>query len=56
MTDIVHYKNPMWCLGKLANLLFIKGKLKSIFDYRFSKVEELFGKWPGGQELTVEIH
>jgi len=45
MTDIVHYKNPMWVLGKLANALFVRQKLKGIFDYRFQKVEEMFGKW-----------
>ena len=46
MTDIVHYKNPFWILGDLANALFVKKRLKGIFDYRFKKVEELFGKWP----------
>lgn len=45
MTDIVHYKNPMWFLGRLANALFVKKQLQGIFDYRFKKVEELFGKW-----------
>jgi ligand-binding SRPBCC domain-containing protein len=45
MTDIVHYKNPLGILGRMANTLFVKKKLKGIFDYRFSKVEELFGKW-----------
>lgn len=47
MTDIVHYKNPLGILGRLANILFVKKKIKGVFDYRFSKVEELFGKWPG---------
>ncbi len=45
MTDIVYYKNPLWFLGNIANALFIKNKLKDIFDYRYKKVEELFGKW-----------
>jgi len=56
MTDIVHYKNPLGFLGRIANTIFVRKKLQSIFDYRFSKVEELFGAWPGGQELKVEIH
>jgi ligand-binding SRPBCC domain-containing protein len=56
MTDIVHYKNPMWVLGKLANALFVRQKLKGIFDYRFQKVEEMFGKWPGGQDGVVTLH
>jgi len=45
MTDIVHYKNPLWFFGKLANNLFVQKKLESIFDYRFKKVEKIFGKW-----------
>jgi ligand-binding SRPBCC domain-containing protein len=45
MTDIVHYKNPMWLFGRIANTLFVQKKLKGIFDYRFKKVEELFGVW-----------
>lgn len=47
MTDIVHYKNPLGILGRLANRFFVKRKLEHIFDYRFRKVEELFGKWKG---------
>ena len=45
MTDIVHYKNPFWIFGDLANSLFVKKQLKEIFDYRVDKVQELFGKW-----------
>ena len=43
MTDIVHYKLPLWFLGDIANSLFVKKQLQGIFDYRFKKVEELFG-------------
>jgi ligand-binding SRPBCC domain-containing protein len=43
MTDIVHYKLPLWFLGDAANSLFVKKQLKKIFAYRFRKVEELFG-------------
>ncbi|MBL7709238.1 MAG: SRPBCC family protein [Chitinophagaceae bacterium] len=45
MTDIIHYKNPLWFLGDIANALFIKKQLRDIFDFRYKKVEELFGKW-----------
>ncbi|MEP6700194.1 MAG: SRPBCC family protein [Bacteroidota bacterium] len=45
MTDIIHYKNPFWIFGRIANTLFVEKQLKGIFDYRFNKVEELFGKW-----------
>jgi ligand-binding SRPBCC domain-containing protein len=44
MTDIVHYKLPLGFVGKMGNALFVKKQLKEIFDYRFQKVEELFGK------------
>jgi ligand-binding SRPBCC domain-containing protein len=45
MTDIVQYKNPFWLLGNLANMLFVKKQLAGIFDFRFKKTEEVFGKW-----------
>jgi ligand-binding SRPBCC domain-containing protein len=44
MTDIVHYKAPLGFLGKIANALVIRKKLKTIFDYRYNKLEEIFGK------------
>ena len=55
MMDIVQYKNPLWLLGELANGLFIKIKLQTVFEFRFRKMEEIFGKWPGGQEMMIEI-
>jgi ligand-binding SRPBCC domain-containing protein len=45
MTDIVHYRIPLGPLGALANTLFVRGKLKKIFDFRYGAVESLFGKW-----------
>lgn len=45
MTDIVHYKNPLGFIGRLANNLFVAKKLTGIFDYRTRAVEERFGKW-----------
>lgn len=44
MTDIVHYKLPLWFLGDVAHALFVKKQLHHIFNYRFKKVEEIFGK------------
>lgn len=43
MTDIVHYKLPFWFLGDIAQALFVKKQLQHIFDYRYKKVEQLFG-------------
>ncbi len=45
MTDLIHYKNPLGPLGVMANSLFIKGQLEGIFEFRFKRTEELFGKW-----------
>ena len=53
MTDIVHYRNRLGFLGNWANSLFVKRQLKQIFEFRFKKVEELFGKWKGTQLNTV---
>ena len=53
MTDIIHYKNHIWLLGILVNSLFIKKKLRKIFEFRFKKVEVLFGQWPGGQDASI---
>jgi ligand-binding SRPBCC domain-containing protein len=44
MTDIIHYKLPLWFLGDIANSLFVKKQINQIFDHRFKKVEDLFGK------------
>ena len=45
MTDIVHYKLPMWFLGDIANSIMVRSQLKNIFSYRVKAVEKLFGKW-----------
>lgn len=42
MTDIVHYKLPLWFIGDAAHALFVRKKLQSIFNYRYNKIEELF--------------
>jgi ligand-binding SRPBCC domain-containing protein len=52
MTDIVHYKLPLWFFGEIANTFFIRNQLLQIFSYRFKKTEEHFGKWPG-QENSI---
>jgi len=45
MTDIVHYKLPLWILGDIGNAILVKAQLKTIFDYRFKAVELRFGKF-----------
>jgi ligand-binding SRPBCC domain-containing protein len=55
MTDIVHYKNPLGALGNLANGIFVRNKLKQIFEHRFNEVEKKFGQWPGGRQIIIEV-
>jgi ligand-binding SRPBCC domain-containing protein len=50
MTDIVHYKNPFWFIGDVANTLVVKKQLKKIFSSRYQKITELFGAVKGQQE------
>ncbi len=56
MTDIVHYRNPLWFFGDLANSILVKKQLKEIFNYRIKKVEELFGQWPSAHTNTIEFN
>jgi ligand-binding SRPBCC domain-containing protein len=44
MIDIINYIPPMGFLGSIANQILIKNQLKTIFDFRFQKVETLFNK------------
>lgn len=46
MTDLLHYKMPLGWLGDLANRLFVCRQLEEIFEFRWKKLEEMFGKMP----------
>jgi ligand-binding SRPBCC domain-containing protein len=54
MTDVVHYKIPFWFMGDIANTIFVRKELKKIFEYRFKKVEELFGR-VAAQQCYIEL-
>jgi ligand-binding SRPBCC domain-containing protein len=45
MHDIVDYRVPMGPIGKIIARLFIQQKVQSIFDYRYQKLETLFGQY-----------
>jgi ligand-binding SRPBCC domain-containing protein len=49
MIDLVRYRNPLGVVGRLANKLLVRKKLRQIFQFRYSKIEELFGTWKGQQ-------
>ncbi|MBR2648551.1 MAG: SRPBCC family protein [Sediminibacterium sp.] len=50
MTDIVHYKLPLWILGDIANSLFVQNQLRTIFEYRYTAVEAKFGIFTGASK------
>ncbi len=44
MRDRVDYELPLGLLGDLAHAIFVKRRLKHIFDHRTRTLERLFGK------------
>lgn len=44
MTDIIDYVVPFGFLGRMLEPLFVKPKLKEIFNYREAKMKSLFGE------------
>ena len=44
MEDVIHYKIPGGIFGEFLNTLFIKKQLSEIFNYRKSKLTEIFGQ------------
>jgi ligand-binding SRPBCC domain-containing protein len=40
--DKISYKIPLGFLGHIAQKLFVKNQLKSIFQYRFNILEKMF--------------
>ena len=43
MTDIVSYQPPFGILGSMANGIFIRKQLKTIFDFREKALVDIFG-------------
>lgn len=54
MTDIVHYSLPYGIIGDAFHPV-VKNKLFEIFEYRYKKINELFGTWPG-QQLNIKLN
>ena len=42
MTDIVNYAMPLGILGRIAHAVWVKNKLKGIFDYRTHVIDRVF--------------
>jgi ligand-binding SRPBCC domain-containing protein len=49
MRDVVHYALPFAWVGEAVHVLFVRAKLRAIFDFRKQRLEELFGK-PRGSD------
>lgn len=43
MTDTVRYMLPLGILGRLAHVITVKNRLSTIFEFRYAKVDEIFG-------------
>ena len=46
MEDAVVYRVPGWALEPLVHFWFVRPKLEAIFDYRESRLQEIFGPDP----------
>lgn len=44
MKDTVDYELPLGFLGTIAHIIFVKNKLKAIFNYRFQVLEKRFNQ------------
>lgn len=47
MTDILHYRLPLGILGRIVHTVDVKKRLEKIFEYRYGKIEAIFGKFQG---------
>lgn len=45
MNDILTYGLPLGILGRIANNVFVAGKLQHIFNFRKQKIIEIFGNY-----------
>lgn len=45
MTDILHYKLNKGVWGELAHKVFLKRRVKQVFDYRSGQLINLFGEY-----------
>jgi ligand-binding SRPBCC domain-containing protein len=44
MTDIVYYDVGLWLPGRMVENLIVQKRVEGIFNFRFLKLEEMFGK------------
>jgi len=47
MTDVVRYRLPLGIIGRAVHSLKVRRDIESIFDYRFQRINQLFGGQAG---------
>ena len=54
MTDVFDYESPLWILGKIADILFLKNYMKRLLEKRNEVIKEFAesGKW---KEVLLEV-
>jgi len=52
MKDVITYALPFGWLGRIANHLMVRPKLKKIFDFRETALERIFGKHTNGISIS----
>ena len=50
MCDIVNYAAPLGIVGRVVENVMVKQRVKEIFDFRFNKLIEIFGKYAGNEK------
>ncbi len=48
MTDSVEYALPLGFLGRVAHAVQVRRNVESIFDYRYDRIQQMFGGPPRG--------
>jgi ligand-binding SRPBCC domain-containing protein len=43
MTDVVRYRLPFGIIGRAMHYFKVRGDVERIFDYRFGRIQEVFG-------------
>jgi hypothetical protein len=43
MTDHITYAAPFGFFGDMVHAFWIRNRLKTIFDFRYQKISEIFG-------------
>jgi len=52
MRDAVDYREPLGALGQVAHVLFVRGALERIFDFRRDAAQRLLGRPLAGAALS----